>query len=247
MSVSWIFSIGAYAEPLRYYVVDANAAPFQITENGASTGGIITKIVEALAPKLDAPLKTHVAVSKRIENLLSREQNYDWITYHAKVWNALSKGEIIDEPLFYVRHALMHCNPELKAPVDLSQMHIAIINGFRYPELSAMELDGKLSLLETRDYSQAIELIGLGRVNGFVEMGIRLEYQLQQLDNKKDCLSLSDISHIIPPYAIYIAVNASMDEAIKTKIKTELQLMRSNGSIEKIWSQYSDSAYYNEQ
>jgi polar amino acid transport system substrate-binding protein len=233
-------------QSVHYYVVESNAAPFQITENGQSAGGIITQIAESLFSKLEVPLTTHVAPSKRIEVLLTAEHSRDWVAYDAKVWDSLSNGELIDVPLFDVHHALLHCNPSLKEPADLAKMHIAILKGFRYPELSAMSLDGTLSLLETRDYAQAIKLVKLARVSGFVEMDVRLDYQLQKLSDKKHCLRLSDLSNVIDPYSIYLAVNASMDSTLKQKIKDQLILMRKDGSLSKVWSQFSNRPYLHE-
>lgn len=226
------------AQELHYFVIEDIAAPFQMQHKDGTHSGIISDVVFALRDHLGVDIETTVAPTKRIELTLSKPTDFDWITYDAPAWNSLEQGEMLPEPLFEVHHAALHC-PEL-VPDQLfnDKPAFAIIKGFRYPELSSLESQNKLSLIPVRDYEKGFELVDLKRATAFIEMAVRIKYKMSISQHDHPCEEITNISEVIRPYWIHIAVNKNMAADKKDGINNAIIELKSKGIIKDILQRY---------
>jgi len=238
-------SVLADTVTMNYLVVDTLATPFQITDQGESRGGIISRLVDAIAQDVGFTVHPVVSSPERISKLANENHLVPWISYDAKPWNSLTpNGEILAEPLFDVRHVLLTCRDNLIALEELSKsdfegLNVAILKGFHYPELTAMEKRGSLSLTIVRDYNQGFTMTRLGRVDGFVEMSTRLKYNLRSLNQQSSCFRLLDADVLIAPYPIFLSVNRNMPEHLRNRILTSIKQLKKGGKIKRIIEHYT--------
>lgn len=241
------FHAKAETEKVNYLVVSGIAVPFQINEERNSTGGIISDIVTDIFRETHYNIVPLVASPKRISKLISEHQNHPWITYDAKVWNATAPhGELIDVPLFNAHHSYLTCDEkqkEIRTPEDLRKKRISILSTFNYPELNQLERNLELILSPVRSYHQGFIMASHGRTDGFVEMDIRLRYNLaairQPEDKLEECFRFLNMDAVIPPYPIYLSVDRDADEALKALIKKRLIQLKQDGHIQDIVKRYT--------
>ena len=250
----WLFSYQATAssnsENIHYLVVNELAIPFQINQGRHSTGGIISDIVDEVFRDSGYKVSPIVASTNRIGTLIKEHQIHPWITYDAKVWNStLPDGEFIEVPLFDVRHSFLSCKPKLRkisSPDILKDRSIAILSSFDYPELNALKESLNLNLVRVDSYHQGFIQTSLQRVDGFIEMDIRLRYNLAAIrdpnDKVDECFRFLDISNIIPPYSIYLSVDKDMNDSLKSFIRSRLLALKDSGQVERFIQRYT-SAY----
>jgi polar amino acid transport system substrate-binding protein len=227
---------------LNYLVVDSIASPFQITQAGISKGGIITDIVNELFQDSSYQLNTKVFPIKRIYKTLEVGMKEIWIAYDAKPWKSLSYwGNFIHIPLFSIKHSLLTCSDSLKridSADSLEASTLAVLKNFRYPELKTLQKQHRLALYPVSDYVSGFHMVQLKRLSGFVEMDVRLRYNLANFKPKAPCFRFLNMDKIIAPYDIYLSVSKSASTKLKTFIKTGLLSLQNNGKIKAIIHRY---------
>jgi polar amino acid transport system substrate-binding protein len=223
-------------------VVENIASPFQLTRQSLSQGGIITDIVHEIFQGDEYQLEARVFPIKRLYKTLEDGLEGNWISYDAKAWNSLSRwGNLIDLPLFQVKHSLLTCESAPKAihsDDDLKSLNIAVLKNFRYPEMETLANQHRLTLYPVSDYTSGFQLVRLKRISGFVEMDIRLRYHLLAFKPKAKCLHLINMDKIIAPYNIYLSLSKSASPQLIAFIKNRLEVMKAKGRIKAIIHQY---------
>ncbi|OZG73352.1 hypothetical protein BTA51_09980 [Hahella sp. CCB-MM4] len=243
-----LFLLEASAEDrkrINYLVVEDLATPFQIASTGVHKGGIISDIVDEVFSDSDYEIKAVTYPVKRL-HLFVRESNPGlWITYDAKVWNSMADvGHMIDAPLFTVKHSFLTCSPPVVPFTDDAALYgaqIAILDNFDYPELEQLASNGRLTLVPVENYQRGFNLVTAHRVSGFVEMEIRLKYNLKKYDTRADCLTFLDFSPIIAPYDIYLVVSNTASPDTIQFIRERILHMRESGEIKAILGRYQTS------
>ncbi len=237
-------SVAAEGTVVNYLVVEELSAPFQVVENGASKGGIISEIVDDLAMHANITINPIVGSTERIYRWIADHPNEHWITYDAKVWNSLAPyGNFLDEPLFQVTHSFLGCIQGASAidtPRHILGKNITILKGFTYPELSKLESAGEIVTTPVKSYRQGFELISNNRADGFVEMDIRLKYnQTRFKDQYQNCVFFSDLSTLIAPYEIYLSVSHSLLDQYAAMLQNRIREMKNENGINKIIMSYT--------
>lgn len=240
----------ANTEKVHYLVVSELSVPFQVTHGNVSTNGIVSDIITEAFRNSGYDVSPLVASTKRIKKLIAEHQVHGWIAYDAKVWNStLPEGEFIEVPLFEVRHSYLTCDinqAEIGSPNAIRDKQIALLSTFDYPELEALTEEFNLVFNPVKSYEQGFTLTSHGRTDGFVEMDIRLRYNLaarrEPGKNAPQCFRFLDMGAIIPPYSIYLTVDKDMDESLKTMLGRRLSALKQNGQIQRIVERYT-SAY----
>ena len=143
--------------------------------------------------------------------------------------------------LFPVTHGYLTCKPvadnfSQQSPTGLQ---LAVLHGFVYPEINAIRVSNALKLVEVNSYQQGFELARLKRVDGFVEMSIRLRYHLDQMDSPASCLTLEDFSQVIPPLEIRLTSNAPADHPLRLLLEQRITDMKKTGEIDRIVESYA--------
>lgn len=240
-----LFSINVWCEEINYLVVEDISEPFQITENNESKGGIVSDIIDEIFKGSQYSITRHVLPLKRLYKLVESGEVTNWIAYDAKVWNALSQwGNFVDEPLFPVNHTYLTCQQD--APVQISSSkdiethNVAIIKNFDYPELTQLQQAGKLSLTSVDGYQQGINLAGLNRIDGFIEMELRLRFNIQQEQLNKPCFQFIDMSQVIPEYSIYLTIDKN-NNVLNSFAKQRIKKLKEAGAIDSILDSYTQT------
>ena len=242
--LSLFLSSEAYSDQINYLIVEEIARPFQITGDSISKGGIISDIIDEVFKGSEHTVKHHVLPLKRIYKLLESKEITDWVAYDARAWNSLSKwGDFVEEPLFSVNHAYLTCQQnmtsQIKSAENIKSHNIAIIENFRYPELSLLQENKTIQLHPVKNYQQGINLARLNRVDGFVEMELRLRYNLQQEAVSKPCFRFVDMSQIIPAYPIYLSYDNQSKKGIKEFVNKRIKELKKTGVIDSIVNFYT--------
>ena len=231
----------AHHHELNYLIVDKRSAPFQLVEQQQSSGGIITRIVEEIVSVTDLQLR-HVVSTRKRNKLLKKQLETPWITYSAKVWQPdLSRARFIDVPLFDVRHSLVTCHAgfsSVAAPIDLHTRRLAILKNFDYPELKHLANNNLISLLEVNGYEQGFMMAKHKRVDGFVEMSMRLQYHMDQTGDNTSCFHLVDLSSLIAPFPIYLVVSDKLSDRDFDAMSAYLLTMKNSGRIAELLEEY---------
>ena len=229
----------AHHHEINYLIVDKLSAPFQLVNNMTSKGGIVTRIVEKAVARTDKQLK-HIVSSPSRNKRLKKNLKTPWITYSAKVWQPdLSNARFVDVPLFDVRHSAVSCSPRLtkvSEAQDLIGRKLAILKKFDYPELEPLATEGALNLVPVNNYEQGFMLTKHGRVDGFVEMTMRLQYHMGQMqassqDPSSECYRTIDLSPIIKPFPIYLLVSKKLDDDNFKRLSATVRKMKQSGEI----------------
>lgn len=240
-----LFLHGAVAKEnkLNYLVINELSVPFQLVEGDKSSGGLVTEIVEEAAKRADYKLNYIVGSNDRVETIIQYGLQQPWIGYTAKVWKSLRDYmRYLEVPLFEVSHSLLTCDSQITAVPGVTHLrgkHLAILKSFDYPELTPLARNGELSLTNVRSYRQGFDLLRHLRVNGFVEMDLRLKYNLGTLAAKDDCMRFIDLKHVIPTFHIYLAVSRDLDENTVRKLEKTLEGMRQDDTIKDIVKRYN--------
>lgn len=241
----WLCCTSVWSDQVHYMVVEEISRPFQITDNNTSKGGIVSDIVDEIFKDSDYTLKYHILPLKRLYKMIERGEVKNWIAYDAKVWNALSEwGDFVDVPLFTVKHAYLTCEAgspmQINSSSDIRAHNVAIIHGFDYPELSQLQKQGGIQLQTVKSYQQGINLVGLNRVNGFVEMELRLRYNMQKESLGKPCFQFVDMSQIIPAFSIYLSIDKHSNNGLYQFTEQRIKALKNAGKVDTVLSRYSN-------
>lgn len=233
-----------FSEEVNYLIVEDLSVPFQVTHQGESKGGIITDIVNEIFNSSSYTVKHHVLPLNRLYKMIESGELKNWIAYDAKAWNSLSQwGEFVSEPLFSVNHTYLTCKENSPTKINSSNeiynKNIAIIRGFIHPELNALQKSNQLNLVPVDNYSQGINLATLNRVDGFVEMELRIRFNMKQESLNHSCLQFIDMGHIIPTYPIYLSTDKNNTSDLNSFVKNRVKALKSTKQINQIMSQYT--------
>ena len=236
----------AFSDEINYLIVEDITRPFQVTDKDLSKGGIISDIIDEIFKGSEHTVKHQVLPLKRLYNMIESRAVTNWIAYDAKVWNSLSKwGDFVDEPLFSVNHAYLTCQKnsfkQIHSAEDIKTHTIAVIKDFNYPELAPLQQDKTIQLQPVKSYKQGINLAGLNRVDGFVEMELRLRFNIQQESQGKPCFRFIDMSEIIPEYSIFLSLDKYGQSGLNTFVKKRIKALKKAGVIETILERYTQT------
>ncbi|WP_097460740.1 substrate-binding periplasmic protein [Mangrovitalea sediminis] len=241
---AFLVTVGpVYASTINYLVVQSRSEPFQVANAGKSAGGIITDIVQAVFAGSAYDLRVRVLPVNRLIFTVNKGVFNNWVAYDAKPWPHLKRRELlINEPLFRVHHVALTCRrdfPKLSSLRDLAGLQLAVLKHFDYLGLDKARQAGLVREVGVSDYESGIRMAALGRVDGFVEMDIRLRYHLKHWKGQRPtCLHRVDFSAIIPDYDIYLAVDRNMPSEDRRFISERLSVLKANGTIDRIVERY---------
>ncbi len=239
-------SIAVYGETpvtVNYLVVDEKTQPFQLVSEGLSRGGIISDIVDALFADSAYVVKHHVMPVNRVQQSVADFKVQSWITFGSPVWSSFGdRGERVGVPLFETRHVMVTCNPAAPSRIasvdDLAGLSIVTLRHFDYLELSRAIEGGLVRSIPVDRYAAGLELVRLGRVDGFIEMVSRLRYHQAELEGDHSCIREVDASAIIPKYPIHLYVDSRWPTVFKNFVAQRLEMMANTGELERIFSRY---------
>lgn len=237
------------AQEIVYLVVEDKAQPFQVAEDGESLGGIISDMVDAIFAGSRYEVKHQVYPINRLRQVVAEGQVEHWIAYEAVHWQTFgNKGLLVEEPLFTTHHVMLSCRAELPGNIDtIDQLHglsLVTLRYFDYQPLDQAVAEGLIKEIPIDRYEAGIQLVTLGRADGFVEMESRLRFNVRKISKKiDDCLRWIDFSAIIPDFPIYLSVDIDLPPEFRDFIARRIRELRSSGEFDRIVERYLGSDY----
>ncbi|SFM12475.1 substrate-binding periplasmic protein [Marinobacter zhejiangensis] len=228
---------------ISYLVVDAKVGPFQVIHEGVSDGGIISDIVDEIFRGSVYSVHHLVLPVNRMTQQVAEHEYANWIAFDAPVWRSFGdEGEFTDLPLFETRHVMLTCRGDMPVPVrsidDLEGLSIATLRGFNYLQLDEAEDEGVVRLVPVDNFNAGLNLVALGRVDGFIEMQSRLRFHLGGFAGDTRCMQELDVSSVIPNYGIHLAMDRGLPDEAKQLINERLGILHRSGELERIWRTY---------
>ncbi|MGP4843532.1 substrate-binding periplasmic protein [Marinobacter sp. 1Y8] len=234
------------SETVNYLVVEDRSRPFQVVVNGQSVGGIISDMVDAIFRGSRYSVKHQVYPVNRLRQVVADDKVAGWIAYEAVQWHTFgNRGLMIEEPLFETHHVMLTCRKDIPDPLtslaDLKGMKILTLRNFSYPELGKAALAEGIKELPIDRFDAGIDLVRMGRADGFVEMQSRLSYHVAEAiseESKVTCLRLIDFSRIIPDYPIYLSVDMRWSKGFRDFVAQRIRELRQSGELAGIQRRY---------
>ncbi|WP_394208909.1 amino acid ABC transporter [Enterovibrio calviensis] len=238
----FFFSTNATAWTLDYYVVQDQAEPLQIQEEGQNHRGIITDVLYKALEGTSHQVRIHTYPFNRMLAELTESQKQNWVTYGSPLWGGMQAANLSSLPLFEVEHSILsNANNVLPYdnPDDLDGKIAVLLFGFDYPGLDAKIHKGVVSEVRVKNYDAAFRVVDrLKGTGGFVEMDIRLKYHLKRLGFTPDDYNLRKISNLIPNYSIHLAYSPGIDPEIQRFLNMRLAQLVENNEISMIVDKY---------
>lgn len=227
---------------LNYYVVQDQAEPLQIQENGQNHRGIVTEIVQKALAGSDHQLNIHTYPFNRVIAELGQNKDKNWVTYGSPLWGQWQAANLSAEPILEVEHSLLtrRDNPfDYKNPDDLDGKIAVLLFGFNYPGLDNKIAKGSVSEVRVKNYDAAFRVVDrLKNAGGFVEMDLRLKYNLRRLGLSDKDYALQKVNSLIPRYNIHLAYSPGLDSDIQQFMEKRLGEMKANGELDTIINHY---------
>lgn len=166
----------------------------------------------------------------------------NWITYGSPNWGGVQAVNLSEYPIYNVKHSLVTTKNSKKtqnSAVDIKGKIIVLLHGFDYPNLTPYIQNGSIEELRVKDYTAAFRVLKkIPKDTAFVEMNLRIKYNLTKNGLNSDHYTLQPFDSIIPDYPIYLALSPNMSPEIQQLINRRLKEMHQSGKIKKIVSRY---------
>lgn len=239
-------AVSIAGETVTYLIVEDKSRPFQIVVNGKSAGGIVSEMVDAIFQGSRYSVKHQVYPVNRLRQVVADDKVAGWIAYEAVQWHTFgNRGLMIEEPLFETHHVMLTCRQDIPDPLtslaDLKGMKILTLRNFSYPELGKAASDEGIKELPIDRYDAGIDLVRMGRADGFVEMQSRLSYHVAEAlagESSASCLRMVDFSRIIPDYPIYLSVDMRWSRGFRDFVAQRIRELRQSGELAAIQRRY---------
>ncbi|MGF1727587.1 substrate-binding periplasmic protein [Photobacterium nomapromontoriensis] len=244
LSASVLLSFSSYGtaiEPVNYYVITEQAAPFQI-ENNNLHQGIISDIVTAVFQDSHYQIRYHSYPFNRMITLLEAGGEPNWITYGSPQWGGVQANNLSEDSVYNVKHVLVSSSKQpftFKSISDLEDKVVVLLHGFDYPQLVPFIEKGHIEELRVKDYGAAFRVINkLPADTAFIEMESRVKYNLDRQHKNRNDFSIQSFDAIIPSYPIHLAFDPNMDDDLQHFINKRIVELKSSGDIDKIIDKY---------
>ncbi|ENO16655.1 hypothetical protein J057_03075 [Marinobacter nanhaiticus D15-8W] len=232
------------AREVAYLIVEDKARPFQVVENGESRGGIVSDMVDAIFAGSRYEVDHQVYPINRLRQVVAEDQIEYWVAYEAVHWQTFGNhGLLVDEPLFTTHHVMLSCREELPDRIttldQLRDLSLVTLRYFDYQPLDEAVAEGFIKEIPIDRYEAGIQLVGLGRADGFVEMESRLRFHVRRMEHAFDeCMRWIDFSAIIPDFPIYLSVDIDWPPEFREFVARRIRELRSSGAFDRIIENY---------
>ncbi|WP_162628854.1 substrate-binding periplasmic protein [Marinobacter bohaiensis] len=243
-----LFASNACAENVvNYLVVEDKTRPFQIVEKGESRGGIVSDMVDAIFADSDYTVRHRVFPVNRLRKVIANNELDHWIAYDAPQWDSFGEhGQFVDVPVLNTHHVLLTCREDLPARIDsirqIEGLRILTLRHFDYVALDRAAAKGTIRQLPIDRYEAGIQLVSLGRADGFVEMESRLQFHVgQHAEVAGPCLRWLDFSAIIPDFPLYLTVDSDWPPEFAAFVAERIRSLQQSGAFDRITTHYLGS------
>ncbi len=227
---------------INYMVIQDQAQPFQNHQNKKQHTGIITDIIKKIFAGPDYKIKTHTLPFNRMISMLEKGDIKNWITFGSPNWPGIQSANLSKLPVFNVQHSLLTSTEQdltIHSAPDLFGKTVVLLHGFDYPGLEEHITNKDIKAIKVKNYKSAFKIVNrLKDKAGFVEMTIRIKYNLNMLGLEEKDYNLHDFSKVISDYKLHLAMSPTFDETAQNHLDAELAKLQQTGSLAKIIKSY---------
>ncbi|WP_448546586.1 substrate-binding periplasmic protein [Thalassotalea fusca] len=227
---------------INYFVIQDQAQPFQNHINKQEHDGIVTDIVKRIFSGPEYKLKIHTLPFNRMIKMLEDNRYKNWITFGSPNWPGVQSLNLSDMPIFQVKHALL-TSKQQESPInkieDMFGKTVVLLHGFNYPGLEEYIADKKINAINVKNYQAAFKVVDrLADKAGFVEMDVRIKYNLDKEALDVDDYVLHNFSNIIADYNLHLAMSDTFDKKAQQHVNDTLKTIQRDGTLASIVAAY---------
>ncbi|MEW6994933.1 substrate-binding periplasmic protein [Colwelliaceae bacterium MEBiC 14330] len=227
---------------INYMVIQDQAQPFQNHQNKKQHTGIITDMIKKIFAGPEYKIKTHTLPFNRMISMLEKGDIKNWITFGSPNWPGIQSANLSKLPVFNVQHSLLTSTEQdftIHSARDLFGKTVVLLHGFDYPGLEEHITNKDIKAIKVKNYKSAFKIVNrLKDKAGFVEMTIRIKYNLNMLGLEEKDYNLHDFSKVISDYKLHLAMSPTFDETAQHHLDAELAKIQQTGSLAKIIKSY---------
>lgn len=224
---------------LNYLVIVGQSAPLQMLDNNGKAIGIVSDLVETIVAE-HYPLTVTRLPFKRMLHEISSGRKKNWISYGASSWSSPQGKNIVDCEIHRAHHSSITFkpNPGIANTQDLLHKSLILMHGFHFPELEPEFTSGNIGELRVKNYHSAFKSLEAERAAAFVEMDLRIRYNLNATDRDIKNFNITDFSKVIPPYSIYLSLDPNMPSDTREFLTQRCQQLQKQGYIDALHKKY---------
>lgn len=227
---------------INYVVIQNQSQPFQIEKAGKNHTGIVTELINEMFEGSGYEVKVHTFPFNRMKSMLTSGKLRNWITYGSPGWGGPQAANLSSSPIYHVEHKLLTTKDfekEVNKVDDLFGKTAILLHGFDYPGLEPYLEADSVKEIRVKDYAAAFKVLDrLDEKAGFVEMSLRINYNLKKQGRDPQNYKLKDFSSVISDYDIFLAYAPDIDPNIQAFANQQLSRKISSGKLEKIVNKY---------
>lgn len=227
---------------INYMVIQDQAQPFQNHQNKKHHNGIITDIVKEIFPAPEYDLNIHTLPFNRMIKTLEQGKFENWITFGSPNWPGVQSLNLSQLPVFNVQHSLLTAKQhqfDINSAKDLFGKTVILLHGFDYPGLEEHISNKDINAIKVKSYSSAFKVVNrLKDKAGFVEMTVRINYNLKEQNLASEDYNLLNFSSVIADYNLHLAMAPDMDAKVQNHINEQLNKMQRSGKLKGIIDTY---------
>jgi polar amino acid transport system substrate-binding protein len=237
-SVSNDLSIPPQLE-LNYLVIVGQSAPLQMLDDEGKAIGIVSDLVETIVAD-HHPLTVTRLPFKRLLHEINSGRKKNWISYGASSWSSPQGKNIVDCEIHRAHHSTITFKPNsgISNAQGLSGKSLILMHGFHFPELEAEFTSGNIGELRVKNYHSAFKSLEAERAAAFVEMDLRIRYNLNATNRDINNFNITDFSEVIPPYSIYLSLDPDMPRDTRDFLTQRCQQLKNQGYIDALHKKY---------
>lgn len=230
----------ALAPPeLNYLVIVGQSAPLQMLDSKGRATGIVSDLVETIVAD-HYPLAVTRLPFKRLLHEINSGRKKNWISYGASTWDSPQGKNIVDCEIHRAHHSTITFKPNagIANVQGLSGKSLILMHGFHFPELEPEFTSGNISELRVKNYHSAFKSLEAERAAAFVEMDLRIRYNLDATERDINNFNITDFSEVIPPYSIYLSLDPNMPRNTRDFLTKRCQQLKKQGYIDALHKKY---------
>ena len=244
LAISLLFiAINASAvTEINYMVIQDQAQPFQNHQNKKQHSGIITDIIKKIFAGPEYKLKIHTLPFNRMISMLEKGDIKNWITFGSPNWPGVQSANLSKLAVFNVQHSLLTSTQQdfaIGSARDLFGKTVVLLHGFDYPGLEEHIANKDIKAIKVKSYKSAFKVVNrLKEKAGFVEMDIRIKYNLKMLALAEQDYNWHNFSKVITDYNLHLAMSPSFDKALQQHVEVQLAELKESGVLAEIINSY---------
>ncbi len=234
-----VFSV--QAQDIHYMVIEKQARPLQIEDYNQNHRGIITDIVKKVLAN-NHKLKIHTKPFNAMVQELEGGRYQNWLWYGTPAWKGIQSANLSKIPLLTVSHQLVTAKEhqlDFNQLEDLYGKTAILLSGFDYPGLEEHLGPNKIKALWVKNYKLAFKMLNrLKKIAFFVEMDLRINYNLKKLNLSTASFNRQSFAQVIPDFTLFLAYSPNIDPSLYTEIESGVEQLKKSGTLAQIINQY---------